>query len=149
VRLSAVSAILITAATFGLAHSLSPVQIINAALMGVVLGLIALKTNHISPCIAFHLSYNGLNLLRVAYSEKLRVLPYGEPLWSWVFTPGGETGVGFTPMMVIAASVASLGLLALIWQLGRLESSGASRSSSPDADGMPYVSQPPREESGA
>ena len=148
-RLSATGAVLISAAAFGFAHSLSAQQTISAAVLGIVLGILALKTQHISPCIGFHLGYNGVNLLRVAYSEELRELADRQPLLRWFFEPGGETGVGYTPMMVIVAGALSLALLLIVWRLGRPGAPSALRPWPAGSEELSYATHPPAEESRA
>ncbi len=55
-------AIVLSAAFFGLAHGVLQ-QSIMAALLGVVLGLLAVQTGSLVPCILFHMTHNGLLLL--------------------------------------------------------------------------------------
>ena len=52
-------AIGLTAVFFGIAHGVIQ-QSLAAAMVGVVLGYIAVQTGSIVPCVLFHLSYNGL-----------------------------------------------------------------------------------------
>jgi sodium transport system permease protein len=147
-RVSAFAAVLISAAAFGFAHTFLA-QSVSTSLLGVVLGMIAIKSGHILPCIGFHLSYNGLHLLRVAYSDELRNLTARTPVFRWLFELSGETEVGYTPIMVVAASLISLLLLVLVWQLGRHDNHRASPWRNLEAEPRGMITQSPAEESGA
>ncbi|MCA9080813.1 MAG: CPBP family intramembrane metalloprotease [Planctomycetaceae bacterium] len=54
--------ILVSAVLFGVIH-LIPKQIFNAALLGIVLGLLATRSRSLWPCMLFHVVYNGLQVL--------------------------------------------------------------------------------------
>ncbi len=56
------AAVGISAVAFGILHGVLQ-QSLSAAILGLVLGIIALRTNHLAPCMLFHATYNGLNLL--------------------------------------------------------------------------------------
>jgi len=113
-RLPASWAIVLSAIVFGLAHASAVQQTLSATLLGLVLGYIAVKTAQITPCVAFHMSYNGLQLLRTSYAEQLAE----SPMSGLVFRPSDSPVVvlGFTTPVVIAAGLASLWLL---WQIAR------------------------------
>lgn len=106
--------IALSALVFGLAHASAVQQTASATLLGLVLGYIAVKTAQITPCVAFHMSYNGLQLLRTSYAEQLAE----SPMMGLVFRPSDSPVVvlGFTTPVVIAAGSMSLWLL---WQIGR------------------------------
>ena len=55
-------AIALSSVTFGLMHMI-PHQVFNAAVLGVVLGLLAIRSSSLLPCIAFHGLYNALAVL--------------------------------------------------------------------------------------
>ncbi len=52
-------AIVLSSLTFGIMHMI-PQQVFNATLLGLVLGLIAIRSNSLLPGIAFHFIYNSL-----------------------------------------------------------------------------------------
>lgn len=113
-RLPAGWAIVLSAIVFGLAHASAVQQTLSATLLGLVLGYIAVKTAQITPCVAFHMGYNGLQLLRTSYAEQLAE----SPMSGLVFRPSDSPVVvlGFTTPVVIAAGLASLWIL---WQIAR------------------------------
>lgn len=55
-------AIIISSLTFGIMHMI-PQQVFNAALLGLVLGLIATRSESLWPCIIFHFCFNSLSVL--------------------------------------------------------------------------------------
>ncbi len=114
-RISVGLAVVLSSIFFGLAHSTAVHQTISATLLGLVLGALAVKTEHISPCIAFHMSYNGLQLLRSQFASTLTDADPGGLFFRATGSP--VVGVSFT-----APAVAASGLVAflLLWQIGRL-----------------------------
>lgn len=68
--------IVISAVLFGVIHMI-PKQQFNAALLGLVLGLLAVRGRSLIPCIAFHAIFNGTQVLlpRVLTEERLPSLP--------------------------------------------------------------------------
>jgi sodium transport system permease protein len=70
-------AIVLSALAFGIMHMI-PQQVFNATLLGLVLGLIAVRSNSLLPGIAFHLIYN---CLAVAHMRVSRIWVEGLPTW--------------------------------------------------------------------
>ncbi len=64
-------AIGISAVLFGMAHAVVQQQI-SAAVLGFVLGFIAVQTGNLIPCIAFHVVYNGMQLWAVDFGQQLQ-----------------------------------------------------------------------------
>ncbi len=56
--------------TFGVMHMI-PQQVFNATLLGLVLGLIAVGSKSLFPCILFHFVYNSLEILRGRISGRI------------------------------------------------------------------------------
>ncbi len=56
-------AIILSSVAFGVMH-MFPQQVFNAALLGLVLGLIAVRSNSLLPGIVFHMIYNGVEVFR-------------------------------------------------------------------------------------
>ncbi len=112
-RLSSGWAVVLSAVFFGLAHPTALQQTISATLLGLVLGYIAVKTSQITPCIAFHMGYNGLQLLRTRFADTLADLPQAE----WVFRQSDSpvVGLGFTTPVVV---LCGLSAIVLLWQVG-------------------------------
>lgn len=55
-------AIVLSSVTFGIMHMI-PQQVFNATLLGLVLGLIAIRSNSLLPGVVFHFIYNSLGVL--------------------------------------------------------------------------------------
>ena len=56
------AALLITSALFGLAHG-APIQVLYTFVVGLVLGILFIKTDSIYPCIIGHFCFNAANLI--------------------------------------------------------------------------------------
>lgn len=97
-------AILLSAATFGLMH-LIPQQVLNAMLLGLVLGLLAVRSRSLLPAIAFHLVFNGLEVARARYGH----LVPDQGLWGLWFRQT-EAGLLYRPLLLVT----TLGLAAVI-----------------------------------
>lgn len=113
-RMSSGWAVVLSAVFFGLAHATALQQTISATFLGLILGYIAVKTSQITPCIAFHMGYNGLQLLRTRFADTLA----DGPLAGWVFRPAASpvVGLGFSTPVVVLCGLAAITLL---WQVGR------------------------------
>ncbi len=106
-------AILFSSATFGLMHMI-PQQVFNATLLGLALGLIAVRTGSLLPGIAFHAVYNGLQVLRTrADAAALKEGPAG---WVFAFDPAGKLA-GYSPLALMICAVGAALLLG--WFAGR------------------------------
>ncbi|MAG94202.1 MAG: CPBP family intramembrane metalloprotease domain-containing protein [Planctomycetaceae bacterium] len=55
-------AIVLSSLTFGIMHMI-PQQVFNATLLGLVLGLLAVRSRSLLPCVAFHFVHNSLGVL--------------------------------------------------------------------------------------
>ncbi len=109
-------AVLITSVFFGLAHSVFQQSIITF-FVGVVLGLLAVRTESVLPCIVFHSVHNSLTMLfvkidpgSVANSEWLRKI---------VLVRDGVL-IGYQPMAATLCGIAAC-VLALILCRHRVE----------------------------
>ncbi len=102
-------AIVMSSLTFGIMHMI-PQQVFNAALLGLVLGLLAVRSGSLWPCILFHFSYNSLEVLRGRFGAA----------WAegaGLFVSAAEEGVRYRwPTLLIAAIVAALLLRWLIFK---------------------------------
>ena len=100
------SAILLSALLFGFLHVLLSLfqQLFNATLLGIVLGLLAVRSKSIWPGVIFHMINNGLAILLGSLGTSA--------VAGYLFRPGSE-GLFRTPILAIGAS-ASLILLVLL-----------------------------------
>ncbi|QDU78721.1 ABC-2 family transporter protein [Polystyrenella longa] len=64
-------AIVFSSLAFGLMHMI-PQQVFNASLLGLVLGLLCLRSNSLLPGILFHFVNNGIEVLRGVYQKELQ-----------------------------------------------------------------------------
>jgi len=106
-------AIVLSSIAFGVAHMV-PQQVFNAMLLGLVLGLLALRSGSLVPGILFHLTYNSLEIVR----SRVASLPLKGPVVDWFFalstTKDNEHVLEYKwPTLAIAAIIASvvIGLL--------------------------------------
>ena len=67
-------AIGLSSVAFGVMHMI-PQQVFNASLLGLVLGTLAIRSNSLLPCIAFHFINNALGVIHGRFGEKLLELP--------------------------------------------------------------------------
>jgi sodium transport system permease protein len=103
-------AIALSSLAFGVMH-LIPQQVFNAALLGLVLGALAVRSRSLLPCIVFHFTYNSLEVLRNRYGSGWQ--PIG--ITEWLFTNQGES-LRYQPLLLcICGIVAAAGLSSLLW----------------------------------
>ena len=105
-------AIVLSSLAFGLMHMI-PQQIFNAALLGMVLGLIAYRGNSLFPCIAFHICYNGLAVMHGRWGQHLvEQNPQGIARgWLYVLSP--TAGIHYTGLTLVLAG--GVFLAAMAW----------------------------------
>lgn len=109
--------VLMTAVFFGAAHSILQ-QSLAAAPLGVVLGVIALRTGSLAPCLAFHAVYNGAQLLTALNAEPIRRLAAAGGVERVLFAEMGGEQLGYgTPIVILGCVMAA----ALIGSMGRHE----------------------------
>lgn len=97
--------VVLSALTFGVMH-LIPMQVFNAALLGLVLGLIAVKTNSLFPGIWFHFLYNSMAILHGKFGVQLKGKETGDQLFYRVTDQGIEyTGVTLALCAITAAVI--------------------------------------------
>ncbi|MBW3542966.1 MAG: CPBP family intramembrane metalloprotease, partial [Planctomycetes bacterium] len=103
-------AIVFSSLAFGIMHQI-PMQVFNAALLGLVLGLLAVRAESLWPAVLFHLVYNSLQVL----SQQVDPAVLERAPWNW-FVMLHEGGMRyFWPTLVIAGVVAG----GLLWWLAR------------------------------
>ncbi len=104
-------AVLYTAVLFGLTHAILQ-QSLAAILLGLVLGLIALRTASIFPCIAFHMVNNAMGLTMAKVGELT-----GH--WSALDLLGtfSDKQVSYDWRVTLGATLAASFVLAWFWRL--------------------------------
>ncbi|MEQ8846864.1 ABC transporter permease subunit/CPBP intramembrane protease [Botrimarina sp.] len=105
--------VLLTAVLFGATHTVL-VQSLAAAPVGAVLGVIALRTGSIVPCVLMHAAYNSLQLLAALNAPRIRSLTSDWGLSDAVFVemPSGELGYAL-PIAILGGVAAALMVLAM------------------------------------
>ena len=99
-------AIVISSLLFGVTHGILQ-QSISAALVGMVIGYIAVQTGSLLPCIVFHLIYNSLGLLALfGFAATIH-----DHAWlHWIFTAEGEA-ISYQWPLVAAGAIMSVLIL--------------------------------------
>lgn len=113
-------AIGLSALAFGVMHMI-PQQVFNATLLGIVLGLVALRSKSLLPGVIFHFLFNSLAVLRERAGAHLasgHADEFQQSFWHWFATleAGGLRYTWLT--LAISGVVASLSLW-WVWQHGR------------------------------
>ncbi len=116
-----ISAVVTTAFLFGFLHVLLSVfqQFFNAALLGLVLGLIAFRSRSLWPCIAFHFVNNLLAVTDGAVAGEAG----RTRLAAILFDPGAAGQAVYRWPWVALGSAAFVGGLAVLWR--RRDAKGA------------------------
>ncbi|MGD9857844.1 MAG: ABC transporter permease subunit/CPBP intramembrane protease [Planctomycetaceae bacterium] len=108
-------AIVLSSVAFGVMH-LIPQQVFNATLLGLVLGLIAVRSNSLLPGIVFHILYNGMEVLLNRVDPAVWELPLVRGLVT-VQTVGQQSAMQYHwPLLVICVVLAAALLTWLIRQ---------------------------------
>ncbi len=126
--------IVISSILFGMIH-LIPKQIFNAALLGLVLGLMAVRSRSLWPGIVFHFIYNGLQVGMARLDTQWFQNPVAD-LFFTVEQSGEATNLVFDmPLLVIS------GLVSAVLIGGLIRSSGAEQ---PPLDSLVNSEQVPQ-----
>ena len=107
------SAILLSALMFGFLHVLLSLfqQLFNATLLGVVLGLLAVRSKSIIPCLLFHFLNNAMAVSQSTLVNSSSV----KPIVTWIYRNPSE---GLYHWVWIVVSVLTSGLLLFhLWHL--------------------------------
>src|SRR5262249_51020023 len=114
------SAILLSALMFGFLHVLLSLfqQLFNATLLGIVLGLLAVRSGSILPGLIFHFLNNAIAVSQ----EYLATASWTQPLIPWIYRKpaAGLYHVGW----IAASAIVSAGLLFYLWRLKFKRKSG-------------------------
>lgn len=115
-------AVILSSLAFGIIHMI-PQQVFNAALLGIVLGMICIRSRSLLPGVAFHLLYNSLAILHSHFGGQVT----DNGIWHWLFRH--EHGLlRYQPALLCLAALAAIGLL---HRLTRYPESQAPRSQEP------------------
>ncbi len=101
-------AIGLSSLAFGFMHMI-PQQVFNATILGLVLGMIAVRSNSLLPCCLFHLIYNALAVVNQRQGQQLQELLGNTAL---IRSEGGQLLYGW-PVLLVAGLVA----VTLLWKL--------------------------------
>ncbi len=99
-------AVILSSLLFGIMHMI-PQQVFNAALLGLVLGYIAVRTGSLLPGVAFHICYNALEILRNRFGATLPI----EGAWNYLFTVDDHS-LRYQPPLLFLCGLAAVALLA-------------------------------------
>ena len=105
-------AIVLSSIAFGIAHMV-PQQVFNATLLGLVLGLLALRSGSLLPGILFHVTYNSLEMARSRLARCRSKAPLSTG-FCFTTTKDNQHVLDYRwPALVVAALIASvlIGLL--------------------------------------
>ena len=122
-------AILLTSLLFGIAHGVIQQTMITFA-VGMILGLIAIQTKSIIPCMLFHMTHNGLAvLLSSADSTIVENSPILEQI---LYSADGQSyQYGVLPGILMSI----IGVSLIVWFI-RLNTNSARRPSGPSGFGL-------------
>ena len=101
-------AIAITSLFFGLSHSIIQQSVITGV-VGVILGIIAVQTRSIIPCILYHATHNSLTVL-LSMTDSQHV--DGSPILSRLLYSPENVGYEYTVVATVVMGVLACGLLA-------------------------------------
>jgi len=99
--------IVLSSVAFGVVHMI-PQQVFNATLLGIVLGILAVRSGSLIPGVVFHLLFNGSQVVLA----RLNTSPLEHGIGSWLFTvekAGEQTALRFDwPLLVICVALAAV-----------------------------------------
>ena len=104
-------AIVLSAIAFGVVH-LIPHQVFYASLLGLVLGLIAVRSGSLLPGIVFHILFNGWEVL----ARRVPDDAWSSPTAEWFFhveAVEGDLAVGYSALTLVICGV--VGAALIVW----------------------------------
>ncbi|MEM6330644.1 MAG: ABC transporter permease subunit [Planctomycetota bacterium] len=123
---SAVWAVIGSAVAFGAVHPIFQ-QSVSAAILGLLLGALAVTTRSLWPCIGFHVTYNSLLALLAYYAKPLESWLASSPAAARLVRSEAGAVLGYRPVVVLAASAAAILLFWAIRRSTRITRQPASR----------------------
>lgn len=103
------SPVLISAVCFGVVHMIAH-QVFNAILLGIVIGLLAVRSRSLIPGVIFHLIFNGIQVLQT----RVPLEWFQSPAMEWLFSVESEAGqpsVRFDAPLLAISGLLSVGLV--------------------------------------
>ena len=98
-------AIALSSLTFGIIHMI-PQQVFNAALLGVALATICVRSRSLLPGVVFHFIYNALAVLHGRAGDTVP----DTNVWAWLFRHQ-DGALRYQPALLCLAALAAIGLL--------------------------------------
>jgi sodium transport system permease protein len=129
----------LSSVAFGIIHMI-PEQVFNTALLGVVLGMLAIRSNSLFPCVLFHFLNNTLGVVHSRFGAEL----YEKALPSTLFALD-DGGLRYRwPMLALCLAIA-VPILAWLFRPAHDEGHGTDATSHPEArhGGLPLLTVPP------
>jgi sodium transport system permease protein len=99
-------AIVLSSIAFGVVHMV-PQQVFNATLVGLVLGLIAIRSRSLIPGVLFHALYNGSEVLRSRAGTTLAQTPVVNWFVTVVSKDSQPAGIEYSPLALVVGIVVS------------------------------------------
>lgn len=110
-------AIAFSSLAFGIMHMI-PQQAFNAAILGMVLGLIAVRSGSVLPGIVFHIIYNGLQIVRSRFdADVIEKGPFAA--WFDIEREGVHAGVSYSWLTLAVCTTIAVPLLVWLFYRGR------------------------------
>ncbi len=110
-------AIVGSAVAFGIMHMI-PQQVFNASVLGIVLGLLAVRSRSLFACILFHIAYNSLSVLHGRFGAQVST----EGIFGYLFRIE-DGSLRYSPLLLAFAGVIAYRLLCWIGRGGETEDS--------------------------
>lgn len=98
-------AVTLSSLAFGVIHMI-PQQVFNASLLGIILGMMCIRSRSLLPGIAFHFVNNVLAIL---HGRMGNMMP-DTGIWSWLFRHG-DGMLRYQPALLCLAALAAIALL--------------------------------------
>jgi sodium transport system permease protein len=98
-------AVTLSSLAFGIIHMI-PQQVFNASLLGIILGMMCIRSRSLLPGIAFHFVNN---LLAILHGRVGAAIP-DTGIWSWLFRHG-DGMLRYQPALLCLAALAAIALL--------------------------------------
>lgn len=117
--------ILLSAALFGFIHMI-PKQQFNAALLGVVIGLLAARSGSLLPGVIFHFIFNGFQVL----TSRFELKTLNPEQWNWLVRldgTGDDVTAHFTPLTLVTCGILTTAILVWLVRQDRRSSQFADR----------------------
>lgn len=101
--------ILLSAVCFGVVHMIAH-QVFNAMLLGIVLGLLAVRSRSLVPGVIFHFIFNGMQVLQTRIPQTF----FESREMQWLFSvesEAGQTAIRFNAPLLAISGLLSIGLI--------------------------------------